>query len=56
MTERIMSALLDMYDIQNALDEKTKNLPKDSYGTDITIGDCIADVISTLRRMQNETK
>ena len=40
-----MQALIDMYDIKEALSEDIKNQPKDNDGTEITIGDCIDDVI-----------
>ena len=46
--ESLESALLDMYDIQNALSDDALNQPKDSDGTDITIGDCLDDVITFL--------
>ena len=41
----ISSALLDMYDIKNSLSKDIKNQSKDNDGTEITIGDCIDDVI-----------
>ena len=44
----LTSALCDMYDIKNALSDKIKCLPKDNDGTEITIGDCIEDVIDFL--------
>jgi hypothetical protein len=42
------SALCDMYDIKRALSTKIKKQPKDNDGTEITIGDCIDDVINFL--------
>ena len=48
----ITSALLDMYDIKNALSDDIKNQFKDNEGTDITIGDCIDDVIKTLEEVK----
>jgi hypothetical protein len=42
------SALCDMYDIKRALTKEIKKLPKDNEGTEITIGDCIDDVINFL--------
>jgi len=48
----ITSALLDMYDIKNALSDDIKNQFKDNEGTDITIGDCIDDVIKTLEEVE----
>ena len=44
----IESALLDIYDIKNALGNDIKKLPKDNEGSEITIGDCLDDVIRTL--------
>jgi len=53
LTEDIQSALLDMYDIRYALSEDIKKMPKDDDGTDITIGDCINAVISTLEELES---
>lgn len=50
----IQSALFDAYDIRNALSDKMKNRPKDNDGTDITIGDCLDDIISTLESLEQE--
>ena len=49
----ISSALLDMYDIKNTLSKDIKKLPKDNEGTDITIGDCVDDVIKTLEDLED---
>jgi len=48
----LSSALCDMYDIREALTDKIKNKPKESDGTDITIGDCIDDVILFLEGLE----
>ena len=48
----LSSALCDMYDIREALSTRIKNKPKDSDGTDITIGDCIDDVILFLEGLE----
>jgi hypothetical protein len=48
----ISSALLDMYDIKNSLSKDIKNQLKDSDGSNITIGDCIDDVIKTLEYLE----
>jgi hypothetical protein len=48
----LSSALCDMYDIRDALPQKTKNKPKDNEGTDFTIGDCIDDVILFLESLE----
>jgi hypothetical protein len=47
----LSSALCDMYDIREALSTRIKNKPKDNDGTDITIGDCIDDVILFLEQL-----
>ena len=52
MSEKISSALLDMYDIKNVLSDEIKKQPKDSDGTEITISDCIDDVIKTLEVLE----
>ena len=41
--ESLKSALLDMYDVQNALSDDALNQPKDSDGTEIRVRDCIND-------------
>ena len=46
--DELNSAVCDMYDVKRALDKKTMKLPKDNDGTEITIGDCIDDVIDFL--------
>jgi len=38
-------ALCDIYDIKRAMSKKIKSQPKDDDGTDITIGDCIDDLV-----------
>lgn len=48
----VSNALMDMYDIKNALSDSIKSKPKDSEGTDITIGDCIDDVIKFLEERE----
>lgn len=50
----ISSALLDAYDIRNALSDKIKNKPKDAEGSEITIGDCLDDIIETLEALEQE--
>lgn len=52
----IQSALFDAYDIRNALSDKVKNRPKDNEGSDITIGDCLDDIITTLESLEEEMK
>tara|TARA_Y100000816_G_C25942271_1_gene491462 strand:- start:35 stop:205 length:171 start_codon:yes stop_codon:yes gene_type:complete len=50
----LVSALLDMYDVRNALSDDALNQPKDSDGTDITVRDCINDVIEFLEAQNKE--
>lgn len=52
--EDISSALLDAYDVRNALSDKIKNRPKDNDGSAITIGDCLDDIIATLEALELE--
>jgi len=56
MNERLSSALCDMYDLREALSNKIKNKPKDNEGSQITIGDCIDDVILFLESLEEVTK
>jgi len=50
----LSSALCDIYDIKRALSKAIKKMPKDNEGTDITIGDCIDDLVLFLEGLQNE--
>jgi len=52
----LSSALCDMYDIREALTDKIKNKPKDNEGTDITIGDCLDDVILFLEQLEESIR
>ena len=54
--ELIQSALMDAYDIMDALSDEVKSQPKDDEGTDITIGDCLHDIILTLENLLTETE
>ena len=50
-TETISDLLCDAHDIRNALRFAKGNLlnkPKDNDGTEITIGDCLDNIIETL--------
>jgi len=49
---KLDSALCDMYDIKRALSKETMQLPKDNDGTEITISDCIDDVIDFLEELE----
>ena len=51
-TTRLNSALCDMYDIKRALDKEIMKLPKDNDATEITISDCIEDVIDFLEELE----
>ena len=51
---KLDSALCDMYDVKRALSKKTMQLPKDNDGTEITISDCIDDVIDFLEGLEIE--
>jgi len=55
-TNDLSSALLDLYDVRNALPEAVKNLPKDSEGSEITIGDCLDDAIAFLESLEATTQ
>ena len=48
----ITSALLDAYDVRNALSAKIKAQPKDADGTETTIGDCLDSIIETLESIE----
>ena len=50
----LSSAMCDMIDIRNTLSKRVKNSPKDNDGTEITIGDCIDDVILFLESLEEE--
>ena len=49
----LQSALMDMYDVRNALSKSIKNRPKEAFSM-ISIGDCIDDVIQTLEQIEAE--
>ena len=50
----LQSALFDLIDVREALSTRTKNKPKDNDGTEITIGDCLDDVIEFLENLEAE--
>ena len=52
--KKLDSALCDIYDIKRALTKETMQLPKDNDGTEITISDCIDDVIDFLEGLEIE--
>ena len=47
----LSSALCDSYDVRNALSAKIKAMPKDSDGTETTIGDCLDSIIEFLEQL-----
>ncbi len=54
-TETISDLLCDAQDVRNALRFAQGNLlhePKDNDGTDITIGDCLDNIIETLEEIR----
>jgi cytochrome c1 len=50
----LVSALLDMYDVRNALSEEALIQPKDNDGTEITVRECLDDVIEFLEAQNEE--
>ena len=50
----LQSALCDLYDVREALSKRIKNKPKDDEGSDITIGDCLDDVIEFLESLEKD--
>tara|TARA_R110000868_G_scaffold103112_1_gene284031 strand:+ start:3953 stop:4126 length:174 start_codon:yes stop_codon:yes gene_type:complete len=48
------SALFDAYDVRAALSDRIKNRPKDSEGSEITIGDCLDDIILFLEGLTHD--
>jgi len=50
----LQSAICDMVDIEKSIPQKIQNYPKDNEGTEITIGECISDVLYFLRSLENK--
>ena len=49
----VSNAVLNMYDIRDALSKRIKNKPlNDDTGSDYSIGDCIGDVILFLESLE----
>jgi hypothetical protein len=48
----LSSAICDLVDVQETLSEKIKKMPKDNEGSEITIGDCLDDVLSFLYSLE----
>tara|TARA_R100001369_G_scaffold37644_1_gene63032 strand:+ start:4233 stop:4409 length:177 start_codon:yes stop_codon:yes gene_type:complete len=53
MSNKLTSALCDMYDLKRSIPKNIKKLPKDNEGTQYTIGECIDDVIDYLESLDN---
>lgn len=51
---KVSDAVLNMYDIRDALSDKIKNKSLHEPTTDYTIGDCIDDVIMFLESLEEE--
>jgi hypothetical protein len=50
---QVSNAVLNMYDIRDALSKRTKNKPlNDDTGSDYSVGDCIDDVILFLESLE----
>jgi len=50
---KVSDAVLNMYDIRDALSERAKRKPlHDDTGSDYSIGDCIGDVILFLEALE----
>jgi hypothetical protein len=50
---QVSNAVLNMYDIRDALTKRTKNKPlNDDTGSDYSVGDCIDDVILFLESLE----
>jgi hypothetical protein len=50
----LSSAICDLEDIKRFLQfKKLLNEPKDNEGTEITIDDCIEDIMSFLKELEN---
>jgi len=52
----LSDAVLNMYDIREALSEKIKNKSLHEPTTDYTIGDCLDDVILFLEQLEGANK
>lgn len=50
----LSDAVLNMYDIREALSEKIKNKSLHEPTTDYTIGDCLDDVILFLEQLEEQ--
>lgn len=48
------SAICDLMDVRRALPKKIKDMPKDNDGTDITIGECLDDVLNFLENIYEQ--
>lgn len=48
----LSDAVLNMYDIREALSDRVKNKSLHEHNTDYTIGDCLDDVILFLKQLE----
>jgi hypothetical protein len=54
ISHKIADALLDAYDVQRTLLSRNPEAlwkPKDNEGTDITVGDCLENIIEILESL-----
>jgi CMP-2-keto-3-deoxyoctulosonic acid synthetase len=51
-TNELSSAVCDLVDVKETLSNKIKKMPKDNEGSEITIGDCLEDVLSFLHSLE----
>ena len=51
----LLSALFDAYDVKDRVRAYgIKDKPKDADGSDITVGDCIDDIVNFLEQLEND--
>lgn len=53
---QLTSAVCDLTDVIESLSQRIKNQPKDSDGTEITIGDCLHDIQVFLDSLESQVK
>lgn len=51
-TNDLSSAVCDLVDVIESLPNKIKQMPKDNDGSEITIKDCLEDVLSFLHNLE----
>ena len=50
------SVSVDLHDVMKAIPEKIRNKPKDTEGTEITIGECLDDIRSFINGLLTQVK